>query len=83
MRELDDLAGLSMFCASSRKARSAGRQGARPAEIKSHSAAPSGLLRIAASVAHGQAAIAPRLLSFMRRCPAVRIDLHVQEVAST
>ncbi|XXX80186.1 LysR family transcriptional regulator [Sorangium sp. So ce134] len=49
------------------------------AEVKRHSAAPSGLLRIAASVAYGQAAIAPRLLSFMRRYPAVRIDLHLQD----
>ncbi|MGK4007326.1 LysR family transcriptional regulator [Sorangium sp. So ce1036] len=49
------------------------------AEVKSHSAAPSGLLRITASVAYGQAAIAPRLLTFMRRYPAVRIDLHLHD----
>ncbi|WP_437963826.1 LysR family transcriptional regulator [Sorangium sp. So ce260] len=49
------------------------------AEVKSHHAAPSGLLRITASVAYGQAAIAPRLLSFMMRYPAVRIDLHLSD----
>ncbi|WP_438023332.1 LysR family transcriptional regulator [Sorangium sp. So ce233] len=49
------------------------------AEIKSHHAAPSGLLRITAPVAYGQAAIAPRLLSFMERHPAVRIDLHLHD----
>jgi DNA-binding transcriptional LysR family regulator len=49
------------------------------AEVKSHNAAPSGLLRISASVAYGQAAIAPRLLTFMRRYPAVRIDLHLHD----
>ncbi|WP_437672183.1 LysR family transcriptional regulator [Sorangium sp. So ce131] len=49
------------------------------AEVKSHQAAPSGLLRITASVAYGQAAIAPRLLSFMRRYPAVRIQLHLSD----
>ncbi|MGK3990238.1 LysR family transcriptional regulator [Sorangium sp. So ce136] len=49
------------------------------AEVKSDHAAPSGLLRITAPVAYGQAAIAPRLLSFMRRYPAVRIDLHLHD----
>ncbi|XYI02764.1 LysR family transcriptional regulator [Sorangium sp. So ce1128] len=49
------------------------------AEVKRHNAAPSGLLRVAASVAYGQAAIAPRLLAFMGRYPAVRIDLHLQD----
>ncbi|WP_437581892.1 LysR family transcriptional regulator [Sorangium sp. So ce887] len=49
------------------------------AEVKSHNAAPAGLLRIAASVAYGQAAIAPRLLAFMGRYPAVRIDLHLHD----
>ncbi|WP_434042156.1 MULTISPECIES: LysR family transcriptional regulator [Sorangium] len=49
------------------------------AEVKSHQAAPSGLLRITAPVAYGQAAIAPRLLSFMNRYPAVRVDLHLHD----
>ncbi|WP_437642027.1 LysR family transcriptional regulator [Sorangium sp. So ce854] len=49
------------------------------AEIKSDHAAPAGLLRIAVPVAYGQAAIAPRVLAFMRRHPAVRIDLHLDD----
>ncbi|WP_437955494.1 LysR family transcriptional regulator [Sorangium sp. So ce119] len=49
------------------------------AEVKSDHAAPSGLLRITAPVAYGQAAIAPRLLSFMQRYPSIRIDLHLHD----
>lgn len=49
------------------------------AEVKIHHSAPAGLLRITASVAYGQAAIAPRMISFMRRYPAVRVELHLHD----
>ncbi|WP_437726921.1 LysR family transcriptional regulator [Sorangium sp. So ce861] len=49
------------------------------AEVKRRHAAPSGLLRVTASVAYGQAAIAPRVFAFMRRYPAVRVDLHLDD----
>lgn len=49
------------------------------AEVMSDSATPSGLLRVSASVAYGQAAIAPRLIAFMKAHPAVRVDLHLDD----
>lgn len=49
------------------------------ADIKNDNAAPSGLLRVAASVAYGQAEVAPRLLAFLERYPEIRIDLHLND----
>ncbi|MES2911218.1 MAG: LysR family transcriptional regulator [Pseudomonadota bacterium] len=49
------------------------------ADIKNDNAAPSGLLRVAASVAYGQAEVAPRLLSFLERYPEIRVDLHLND----
>lgn len=48
-------------------------------ELRNRSAEPAGLLRIAASVAYGQAEVAPRLLAFMQKHPAVRIQLQLDD----
>ncbi len=48
-------------------------------ELMSDSVAPSGLLRVSAPVAYGQTAVAPRLMAFMDRHPAVRIELHLDD----
>lgn len=49
------------------------------ADVAVDHAAPSGLLRVAAPVAYGQARIVPRLMALMERYPAVRIDLHLDD----
>jgi DNA-binding transcriptional LysR family regulator len=52
---------------------------AASAELQGQSGKHSGLLRVAASVAYGQAEVAPRLLTFMQRHPEVRIELHLHD----
>jgi DNA-binding transcriptional LysR family regulator len=49
------------------------------ADLRDRSAGPSGLLRVAASVAYGQAEVAPRLVGFMWQHPAVRIELRLSD----
>jgi DNA-binding transcriptional LysR family regulator len=48
---------------------------AAQSEMVDASAAPSGLLRVTASITYGQAVVAPKLLSFAQRYPDVRLDL--------
>lgn len=49
------------------------------ADLRDSTGVPSGMLRIAASVAYGQAEVAPRLLAFMQQHPAVRIELKLDD----
>lgn len=42
-------------------------------------AEPAGLVRVAVSVAYGQAVVAPRLLRFAERHPGVRLDLRLSD----
>jgi DNA-binding transcriptional LysR family regulator len=46
-------------------------------EALAEHATPSGTLRLAASVAYGSHVLAPKLFSFQRRYPTVRLDLHL------
>jgi DNA-binding transcriptional LysR family regulator len=52
---------------------------AAQSEIVDASAAPSGLLRVTASIVYGQAVVAPKLLSFAQRYPDVRLDLRFSD----
>jgi DNA-binding transcriptional LysR family regulator len=45
------------------------------AEALAEHATPSGTLKIAAPVAHGQHVLAPKLFAFHQRYPAVRLEL--------
>ncbi len=46
-------------------------------EALAEHATPSGTLRLSASVAYGSHVLAPKLFSFQRRYPTVRLDLHL------
>lgn len=48
---------------------------AAEAEVGAHRDTPSGLLRVSAGVSFGQSELAPRLAEFLARCPALSIDL--------
>ena len=48
-------------------------------EMVDASAAPTGLLRVTASIVYGQAVVAPKLLSFAQRYPDVRLDLRFSD----
>ncbi|WNG19769.1 LysR family transcriptional regulator [Cystobacter fuscus] len=48
-------------------------------EVMAGHAAPSGLLRVSATVAYGQLVIAPRLFRFLERHSAVNIDLRLSD----
>jgi DNA-binding transcriptional LysR family regulator len=52
---------------------------AAQSEMVDASAAPSGLLRVTASILYGQAVVAPKLLSFAQRYPDVRLDLRFSD----
>jgi DNA-binding transcriptional LysR family regulator len=49
------------------------------AEAVADTAAPSGLLRVAATLAYGRTCVAPALWRFLARWPAVRIDLRLSD----
>jgi DNA-binding transcriptional LysR family regulator len=48
-------------------------------EALAEHAIPSGTLKIAAPIAYGQHVLAPKLLTFQQRYPAVRLDLHLSD----
>jgi len=48
-------------------------------ELASHSAEPRGLLRVSASLLVGQTRVVPVLLSFMKKAPAVSVDLDLTD----
>lgn len=52
---------------------------AAEAEIAAAQAEPAGLVRVAVSVAYGQAVVAPRLLAFAERHPGMRLDLRLSD----
>ena len=52
---------------------------AAQSEMVDASAAPSGLLRVTASITYGQAVVAPKLLTFAQRYPDVRLDLRFSD----
>lgn len=52
---------------------------AAQAELLTGGTVPSGLVRVTAPTAYGQAVLAPRIMAFLARHPAVRVDLRLED----